>query len=95
MVDPLLQALREQILQLSSKHGARSVRVFGSRARGDGHEHSDIDLLVELVPGSSLLDLIAIAQDVGDLAHRRVDVVTPRGLSPRIREKILAEAVPL
>ena len=87
-LDALLRAKRDAILQLCAKHGARNVRVFGSVARGDADEHSDIDFLVELEPGRTLFDL-------EQLLECRVDVTTERGLKARIRERVLQEAIPL
>ena len=84
-----------EILRVAHQHGATSVRVFGSRARGDHAADSDLDLLVGLDPKRSLLDLIAIQQDLEDLLGCKVDVVTENGLSPYIRERVLAEALPL
>ncbi|MSP60095.1 MAG: nucleotidyltransferase [Myxococcales bacterium] len=83
------------LLALGREHGARSVRLFGSAARGEARPDSDIDLLVEMEPGRTLLDLVAFAQDAEELIDRRVDVVTPDGLSPHLRHRILAEAIPL
>lgn len=83
---------RSRIVAVARAHGATSVRLFGSRARGDSSPRSDIDLLVTLEDGRSLLDLVAIKQDLEDLLGTRVDVVTERALSPRIRPQILAEA---
>jgi predicted nucleotidyltransferase len=83
------------IVRIARRHGAQSVRVFGSRARGDGGPESDLDLLVTLEAGRTLLDLVAIKQDLEDLLHYPVDVVTEGGLSPHLRETILAEALPL
>ncbi len=91
----VLQEYREQILDLARRHGARNVRVFGSLARGEGGDSSDLDLLVTLGEGRSLLDLVGLKQDLEDLVHRPVDVVTERALSPYLRERILSEAVPL
>jgi hypothetical protein len=90
-----LQKYRAEILDLARHYGARNVRVFGSLARGEGDEHSDLDLLVTLGEGRSLLDLVGLKQDVEDLVHRPVDVVTERALSPYLRERVLSEAVPL
>jgi predicted nucleotidyltransferase len=71
------------------------VRIFGSRAREDSSETSDLDLLVEMRPSSSLLDLVAIKQDLEDLLGCKVDVVTESSLSPYIKDEILKEAVRL
>jgi predicted nucleotidyltransferase len=90
-----LQRYRAEILDLATRHGARNVRVFGSLARGEGREGSDLDLLVTLGEGRSLLDLVGLKQDVEDLIHRPVDVVTEQALSPYLRERVLSEAVPL
>ena len=95
MSSPILQKHRTEILKLATRHGARDVRVFGSLARGEGTEGSDLDLLVKLEEGRSLLDLVGLKQDLEDLLHRPVDVVTERALSPYLRERVLSEAVPL
>jgi uncharacterized protein len=84
-----------EVLRVTRLHGATAVRVFGSWARGDQTESSDLDLLVDLETGRSLLDLVAIKQDLEDLLHCPVDVVTERSLSPFLRERVLAEAIPL
>ena len=84
-----------EIGRIARTHGAMSVRVFGSRARGDESPGSDLDLLVRLEPGRSLLDLIAIKQDLEDMLHCAVDVVSEAGLSPYLRDRILAEARPI
>jgi predicted nucleotidyltransferase len=95
MSDFLLQEYRAEILNLALRHGARNVRVFGSRARGEGGENSDLDLLVTLGEGRSLLDLIGLKQELEDLVHRPVDVVTEQALSPYLRDRVLSEAIPL
>jgi predicted nucleotidyltransferase len=89
------QDKREHILRIASKHGARNVRIFGSLARGDAGPDSDVDLLVDLDPGRSLLDLGGLLMDLQDLLGCPVDVVTEAGLRPRIRQIVLEEAVPL
>ena len=94
-MDPLLEAHRNEILALADRHGVSGVRVFGSMARGDAGAGSDVDLLVELRPGRSLLDLGALLMDLQDLLRRRVDVLTEAALHPRMREQVLREAVPL
>ncbi len=94
-LDELLKDRREDILRITAQHGARSVQVFGSLARGEARPDSDIDLLVKLDPGRSLLDLIAIKQDLEDLLGCNVDVVTEAAISPYIRDRVLKEAVSL
>ena len=94
-IDELLKHKREQILSIAHAHGALRVKVFGSLARGEATEASDIDLLVDLKKGASLLDIVAIKQDIEDLLGRKVEVVTSSSISPYIREAVLKEAVNL
>lgn len=94
-LDKLLKAKREEILRIAAKHGARNVRVFGSVARGETGPNSDVDFLIELEAGRSLLDHAGLLLDLEQLLGCKVDVVTERGLRPRIRERVLKEAVPL
>ncbi|SEH13673.1 nucleotidyltransferase family protein [Thermoleophilum album] len=93
--EQLLKEKREEILRIAAKHGARNVRVFGSVVRGEADESSDVDFLVELEPGRSLLDLGGLQMELEQLLDCRVDVVTERGLKRRIRERVLREAVSL
>lgn len=95
IVDKRLQEKRGEILRLASSHGAYNVRVFGSVARGDARPDSDIDLLVELEPGRSLLDLSGLLLDLQDLLGCEVDVVTEKSLHWYIRDTVLQEAIPL
>ena len=92
---PFIRERRENILKIAKDHGATNIKIFGSYARGDEQPGSDLDLLIELEPGRSLLDIIAIKQDIEDMINRRVDVVTARALSPYIREEIIKEAIAL
>ncbi len=92
---PFIMERRENILKIAKAHGATNIKIFGSYAHGDEQPGSDIDLLVELEPGRSLLDIIAIKQDIEDMINRRVDVVTAGALSPYIREEIMKEAIAL
>ncbi|MFN8459241.1 MAG: nucleotidyltransferase family protein [Anaerolineae bacterium] len=94
-IDEILQHKREEIVRIAASHGARNVRIFGSLARSQARPDSDVDLLVKLDAGRSLLDLIAIKQDLEDLLGCAVDVVTEAGLSPYIREQVLKETVSL
>lgn len=93
--DRLLKEKRGEILRIASKHGARDVRVFGSVARGEADPDSDVDFLVELEAGRSLMDLGGLQMDLQALLGCRVDVVTVRGLKARARERVLREAVPV
>jgi len=94
-LEELLQAKREEILKVCAKYGARNVRVFGSVARREADEQSDIDLIVDFEPGRSLLDHAGLWLELQDLLGVKVDVVSGRGIKPRIRERVLQEAVPL
>ncbi len=95
-IDELLVKQRDEILKISAQHGAFNVRVFGSVARGEADEQSDIDFLVDYsldrispwFPASLVLDL-------EKLLGRKVDVATEAALKERIREQVLTEAVPL
>lgn len=91
----LVKAKRPEILRAAARHGARNVRVFGSFVRGEAGSDSDLDLLVQMDDGRSLLDLVGLWQDLEELLGRRVDVVSEGGLSPHLRGRILSEAVPL
>jgi hypothetical protein len=94
-VRDIIRTRRDEIIEIAARYGAHNVRVFGSAARGDTYPDSDIDLLVNLEPGRSLLDLGGLLVDLQDLLGCRVDVVTERGLRERIRSEVLREAVPL
>jgi uncharacterized protein len=94
-IEELLGEKRSEILRLAAQHGAHNVRIFGSAARGEARRDSDIDILTTMEKGRSLLDLIGFWQDAEDLLGRKVDVVSERGLNPYLRERILAEALPL
>jgi uncharacterized protein len=86
---------REDINRIAAEHGALNVRVFGSVARGESSGSSDLDLLVDMSEGRSLLDLVALGADLEEALGIAVDVVTEKSLSPYLRDRILAEAVAL
>lgn len=86
---------REEILLIAARHGARNVRIFGSVARAEAGRGSDVDVLVDMEPGRSLFDLGGLLMELQELLGCRVDVVTEQGLRPRIRERVLREALPL
>lgn len=87
--------LRSQVLAVASRYGASNVRLFGSVARGQDGERSDVDLLVDLRPGTGLFALLALQADLSALLDVRVDVVPAADLRASLREDVLAEAVPL
>lgn len=91
----LLEQRRAEIVELATRHHARNVRVFGSVARGEETEASDIDLLVDMDPGRSLLDQVRLRRELAELLAVEVDVVTTGGLLARDESSILGEAVPL
>ena len=98
-----LQALREvvpetlaaQIRAMGERHGIRNIRVFGSFALGQARPQSDLDLLVEYVPGRSGFAFVEFCEEVEELLGRKVDVVTEKSLHPLIRDKVLRQAVAL
>lgn len=91
----MLSAKREELLRIAARYGAGDVRVFGSIARGEAGPESDVDLLVRLAPGVTLLKHAALVRELEALLGRKVDVVSERGLRPRVRDRVLREAVPL
>ena len=90
-----LRARRDELIALANRHNAENVRIFGSVARGDANEGSDVDILVHFREGASLFDLIHLIDDTSTLIHTKVDVVSDGGLSPYLARRILSEAVPL
>ncbi len=90
-----LKNKREEILQVAARHGASNVRIFGSVARGEQDQKSDLDLLVTMETGRSLLDYAALWLELQEPLGCGVDVVSEKGLRPRMRNRVLKEAVPL
>lgn len=91
----LLRRQRARLEEVARQYGGSQLRVFGSVARGEDDADSDIDLLVELEPGRSLLDLAGLKLALEELLERPVDVVTQPGLRDRMRQRVLSEAVAL
>jgi predicted nucleotidyltransferase len=91
----VLARKRDETLSLAGRYHTADVRVFGSVARGQSTGASDVDLLVNTLPGCSLLDLGGLLEDLQDLLGCRVDLVTEDGLKPRLRDRVLQEAVRL
>lgn len=86
-----VRARRQEILAIAQRHGASTVRVFGSVARGEADADSDLDLLVDLAPGHGLLALCALEREIGELLGCRVEAGT--SLYPAVRARVLREAV--
>jgi hypothetical protein len=90
-----IEEKREQIVQIAEKHGARNVRLFGSVVRGESDDSSDVDFLVTLDENATLLNHAALVLELEELLGRRVEVASDRGLRPRIKDRVLSEAVSL
>ena len=90
-----LRRHRRAVIDLSERRGVRNIRVFGSVARGDDHQGSDIDLLVDVDDGVGLVGLAGVARELSELLGVSVDVVPADSLKRTIRAEVLAEAVPL
>ena len=91
----LLKQKHAEILRIAGRYGAHNVRVFGSVARAEADEQSDIDFLVEMEPGRSLFDLGGLQLELETALGCPVDVVTEKGLKARIRTRVLQEAIPV
>jgi predicted nucleotidyltransferase len=94
-VHALIESHREQLLSLARRRGITSVRVFGSMARDQARDDSDVDLHVTLAPGTSALALGGLLIDAQELLGRPVDVVTETSLHPALRDRVLADSVAL
>ena len=94
-LDGVIREKRGEILRIAAKYGAHNIRVFGSLARGEANETSDVDLLVEFEPGRSLLDHSGLKIDLQELLGFKVDVVEPDALHWVIRDDVLNQAIPL
>ena len=94
-IHDLIETKREEILNIAAKHGAHNVRIIGSVARHEDDPNSDIDMLVELEFGRSLLDHSAMILELEELLGIKVDIASDRGLRDRIKRRIMEEAVPL
>ena len=91
----VIAAHRDRILALAAQRGARNVRVFGSVARGEDREGSDVDLLVDVAPGTSLFEVVGLELDIRDELGVAVDLCLEDELHPRLKARILSEARPL
>ena len=89
------EAVAAAIRDIGARYRIRNIRVFGSLARGDAHADSDVDLLVEYVPGGSGFAFVDFCDEVEAALGRKVDVVTEDSLHPLVRDRVLAQAVTL
>ncbi|MEW6138814.1 MAG: nucleotidyltransferase family protein [Thermodesulfobacteriota bacterium] len=94
-ITQVLEEKREDILKIAARHGARNIRLFGSVVRGEADEASDIDLLVSFGPEAGLLQHAALIRELREFLGLPVDVVDDDGLRPRMRDRVLSEAIPL
>ena len=90
-----LEALKPQVLEVAKRYGALNLRIYGSIATGQEHPTSDLDLLIDLPKGQSLLDLISLRKELEDLLGCPVDMTEAENLHPLIRSQILEQALPL
>lgn len=89
----LLTEKREKIIQIAEKHGAYNIRIFGSVARGENNSNSDIDFLVDIESGRSLLNRIALMQELEDFLGCKVDIVKSENLPLLIKDKVFNETI--
>ncbi len=94
-IEEAIKNKREEIRRIAERHGATNIRLFGSVARGEAKDESDVDLLVDVTPQTSSWFPIGLILDLEKLLGRRVEIVTERALNKDLREKVLREAVPL
>jgi hypothetical protein len=90
-----IREYREQIINLTEQYNSTNVRVFGSVARGESTENSDIDFLIDPTPEQDLFDLIRLTRSLKELLHCDVDVIHSNALHPTIKDQITKEAIPL
>ena len=91
----LLRSKREEIMVIAAKHGASNIRIFGSVARGEAINTSDLDLLIDLEPERSLFSLIALKQELEEVLDLQIDLAEPHSLHQLVRDRVLQEAVKL
>jgi predicted nucleotidyltransferase len=94
-IEEIRSLYRQRIIALASNRSAHNIRVFGSVARGDQRPNFDIDFLVDFEPGRSQLDLTGLWLDLEAVLGCKVDVVSSRGLKPRLASEVMRDAVSL
>ncbi|MEQ1530142.1 MAG: nucleotidyltransferase family protein [Methylococcales bacterium] len=90
-----LQQQRGRITHIAATHHAVNIRVFGSVARGEEQQDSDVDLLVDFLPGATLLDQVGLIDALSEALGRQVDIVSTKALNEHVRDQVLQEALPL
>jgi predicted nucleotidyltransferase len=88
-------ACRAELLEVLRHHGVTNPEIFGSAARGDDHEGSDVDLLVDFAPGTDIIDIIGIKRELEDVVGVPVDLVPRSGLKERVRSRAAKDLLPL
>jgi len=91
----LVAAHRRELNDVLRRHGATNACIFGSVARGDDHEGSDLDLLVDFAPGTDMIDIIGIKHELEDVLGAAVDLIPRDGLKERVRARAARDLVPL
>ena len=94
-INQVLKQQKEDILSVANRYRATNVRLFGSVVRSENSDESDIDLLVDFLPGATLFDQVGLVQELTQKLNRKVDVVSARALNKHLRERVLKEARPL
>ena len=90
-----IQQMRDAIIELARHHGASNIRLFGSVARGDATESSDVDLIVRFDPSRSLFDHGGLIVDLEELLGVKVDVASQAGMRERFRDHVMKDVIPL
>jgi predicted nucleotidyltransferase len=95
IIKQLVHEKRDEVQRVAAKHGATNVRLFGSVARGEAREDSDVDFLVDAGPVTSSWFPAGLVLELEAILGCKVEIVTERGLSPFIKDRVLQEALPL
>jgi len=94
-INEIRKEKKAEIIRIAKRYGASNIRLFGSLVRNDLNETSDIDVLITIERGRTLIDLFSIGEELEGILNRRVHIVADDGISPYLKDKILSEAIPL
>jgi uncharacterized protein len=92
-INPKLEKIRPEVIKILKKNKAKKASFFGSYVRGEEKKSSDIDMLVELGKGQSLLDLVGLEQELEDKFKKKFDLITYRSVNPLLKESIFSSEV--